>query len=156
MPPCKIICKLIETVNIIIEDRGAFQLTPLPTTNRHLQNSNLLSLSRQGKHMWLIVRQPLMKAGRCSPRAPRFSRSNQHRRGFTVSKIEKSSLPGNDHRLPKRESALLPIRPLNHVRYYSPKTSYTQHKIPVAGAYSQYPFLQPCNIILSLNFIPIP
>ena len=39
------------------------QLTSLPTTNRHLQNSNLLSLSRQGKHMWLIVRQPLMKAG---------------------------------------------------------------------------------------------
>ena len=49
------------------------QLTSLPTTNRHLQNSNLLSLSRQGKHMWLIVRRPLMKAGWW---------------GFTISKIE--------------------------------------------------------------------
>ena len=39
------------------------QLTSLPTTNRYLQNSNVLSLGRQGKHMWLIVRQPLMKAG---------------------------------------------------------------------------------------------
>ena len=39
------------------------QLTSLPTTNIHLQNSNVLSLGRQGKHVWLIFRQPLMKAG---------------------------------------------------------------------------------------------
>ena len=39
------------------------QLTSLPTTNRYLQNSNLLSLGRQDKQVWLIVRQPLMKAG---------------------------------------------------------------------------------------------
>ena len=40
-----------------------FQLTSLPTANRHLQSSNFLSLGRQGKHVWLIVRQPLTKAG---------------------------------------------------------------------------------------------
>ena len=37
------------------------QLTSLPTANIHLQNSNVLSLGRQGKHVWLIVRQWLMK-----------------------------------------------------------------------------------------------
>ena len=40
-----------------------FQLTYLPTTNRCFQNGNVLSLGRQGKYVWLIVRQPLMKAG---------------------------------------------------------------------------------------------
>ena len=36
-------------------------------------------LGRQGKHVWLIVRQPPMKMNvRCSPRAPGFSRSNLH------------------------------------------------------------------------------
>ena len=40
-----------------------FQLTSLATPNRHLKNSNGLSLGRQSKHVWLIVRQPLMKAG---------------------------------------------------------------------------------------------
>ena len=38
------------------------QLTSLPTTSRHLY-SNVFLLGRQGKHVWLIVRQPLMKAG---------------------------------------------------------------------------------------------
>ena len=33
-----------------------FQLTTLPTTNRSLQNSNVLLLGRQGKHVWLIIR----------------------------------------------------------------------------------------------------
>ena len=39
-----------------------FQLTTLLATNRSFQN-NILPLGRQGKHVWLIVRQPLMKAG---------------------------------------------------------------------------------------------
>ena len=39
------------------------QLTSLPTTNKFHQDSNILSLGRQGTHVWLIVRQPLMKAG---------------------------------------------------------------------------------------------
>ena len=39
------------------------QLTSLSMTNKPLQNSNVLSLVRQGKHVWLIVRQALMKAG---------------------------------------------------------------------------------------------
>ena len=39
------------------------ELTSLPTTSRNLQYNNILSLGRQGKHVWLIVRQPLMKAG---------------------------------------------------------------------------------------------
>ena len=39
------------------------QLTYLATTNRCFQNGNVLSLGRQGKYVWLIVRQPLMKAG---------------------------------------------------------------------------------------------
>ena len=39
------------------------QLTSLPTTNKSLKNSNVLSLGRQGKHVWLIVRKLLMKAG---------------------------------------------------------------------------------------------
>ena len=43
------------------------QLPSLPAANRHLQNSNLLSLSRQGKNVWLIVRRPLMKAGWWDP-----------------------------------------------------------------------------------------
>ena len=38
------------------------ELTSLPTANRHLQNTNFLSLGRQDKHVWPIVRQPLMKA----------------------------------------------------------------------------------------------
>ena len=32
------------------------QLTSLPTTDKFLHNSNVLSLGRQGKHVWLIVR----------------------------------------------------------------------------------------------------
>ena len=40
------------------------QLTTLPTTNRPLQNSNILRLGRQGKHVWLIVGQLFMKPGR--------------------------------------------------------------------------------------------
>ena len=120
------------------------QLTSLPATNRHLQNSSLLSLSRQGKHARLIVRRPLMKAGWWDAH-----RSNQHHRGFTISNIEKSALPGNDYGQSKRLPVLLPITPLKHISYDSPKTSYTQHKIPVAGPYSQHPSLQPCNIILS-------
>ena len=38
------------------------QLPSVPTTNRHLQNSNVLSLGKPGKHVWLIVRQPHIKA----------------------------------------------------------------------------------------------
>ena len=34
-----------------------------PTANKSCQNRNVISLGRQGKHVWLIVRQPLMKAG---------------------------------------------------------------------------------------------
>ena len=57
------------------------QLTTLPTTNRSLKNSNVLPLGRQGKHIRLIVRQLLMKAGWWN--APLvlptgFSQSNQH------------------------------------------------------------------------------
>ena len=37
------------------------QLTFLSTTNKPLQNSNVLPLGRQGKHVWLIIRQPFMK-----------------------------------------------------------------------------------------------
>ena len=40
-----------------------FQLTTLPTINRSLRNNNVLPLSRQGKHVWLIIWQLLMKAG---------------------------------------------------------------------------------------------
>ena len=40
------------------------QLTTLRTTNRSLQNSNILPLVRQGKHVWLIVGQLFMKPGR--------------------------------------------------------------------------------------------
>ena len=40
------------------------QLTTLPTTNRSLQNSNALPMGGHGKHVWLMVRQLLMKAGR--------------------------------------------------------------------------------------------
>ena len=90
------------------------------------------------------------------PRTLGFNWGNQYRRGFTISKIEKSSLPGNDHKLLKLEPALLPSKPLKHVRCDSIKTSYTQHKIPVMVPYSQYPSLQPFNTILPLNFIPIP
>ena len=68
------------------------QLTSLPATNRHLQNRSLLSLSRQGKHVRLIVTRPLMKTGWWDAR-----RSNQHHREFTISNIEKSALPGNDY-----------------------------------------------------------
>ena len=39
------------------------QLTSLPTTNRHFQTSNLLSLSRQSKGVWMVVRRLLMRAG---------------------------------------------------------------------------------------------
>ena len=39
------------------------QLISLPTTNRHLQNNNLLPLSKQGKRVSPVVRWPLMKAG---------------------------------------------------------------------------------------------
>ena len=39
------------------------QLTTIPKTNRSLQNSNFLPLGRQGKQVWLIARQLLMKAG---------------------------------------------------------------------------------------------
>ena len=38
-----------------------------PMTNKSLQNSNVLSLGREGKHVWLTVRQPLMKAGWWDP-----------------------------------------------------------------------------------------
>ena len=40
-----------------------FPLTILSTTNRSLQNSNVLPIDRQGKHVRLIVRQLPMKAG---------------------------------------------------------------------------------------------
>ena len=53
-------------------------------------------------------------------------------------KIGGSPLLGNNYGLPVLKSALLPIRLLKRVRYKSPKTSYTRHKIPVAGPYSQY------------------
>ena len=39
------------------------QLTTHPTTNRSLQNSNVSPLGRQGKHVWLIVRQLFMEVG---------------------------------------------------------------------------------------------
>ena len=39
------------------------RLTFLPTTSRHFKYSNVLSLGTQGKHVWLIVRQPFMEAG---------------------------------------------------------------------------------------------
>ena len=38
------------------------QLASFPTTNKSLQNIKVLSLGRQGKHVSLIVSQPLMKA----------------------------------------------------------------------------------------------
>ena len=50
------------------------QLTTFPTTNRSLQN-NVLPLGRQGKHVWLILRQVTMKAGWWD--APGFKWSNQ-------------------------------------------------------------------------------
>ena len=41
--------------------------------------THLLVLGRQGKHVWLIVRQlPMKMKVRCSPHAPGFSRSNLH------------------------------------------------------------------------------
>ena len=102
-------------------------------------------LSRQGKHMWLIFMQPLRKAGWLDAPlcAPGFSWGDQQHGGFAISKIEKSFLPGNVHKSPKLESALLPSKPLKHVRCNSPWTWYTQHKIRVTKPYSQYPSLQP-------------
>ena len=71
-------------------------------------------------------------------------------------KIGGSPLLGYDHGLPVWESALLSIRLLKGVIYNSPKTPHIQQRIPVAGPYSQHPFLQPSNTILSSNSIPIP
>ena len=71
-------------------------------------------------------------------------------------KIREFLLLGYNQGLNVRVSALLPIRLHKRIKYISPKISYTQHKIPVAGPYSQHPFLQPSNTILSSNSIPIP
>ena len=68
--------------------------------------------------------------------------------GFHNIKIEKSLLPGNDHDLLKWQSALLLIRRLTRVRYDSPKTSYTQYKIPVVCMYVRilYNLFKVCKI----------
>ena len=133
------------------------QLTYLPTTNRYLQNRNLLSLSKQGKHVSLIVRRPLMKAGWWdAPFAPWDLSEAISITEDIQYQILKNLPSGKPLQIAEMVPALLPIRPLKHVSYDSPETSYTQHKIPVARPYSQHPSLQPSNIILSFNFIPIP
>ena len=61
-----------------------YSLSPFPAhlprnDNRYHQNSNVLSLGKQDKHVWLIVRQlDEIWMVICSPRAPQFSRSNPH------------------------------------------------------------------------------
>ena len=62
-PPCHLTppIHLSHLPSSLLSHRS--QLTSLPPTNRCLQDGNVLSLGRQGKHVWLIIRQPLMKAG---------------------------------------------------------------------------------------------